>query len=90
MLLNSDAFDYELMLETLQKLKMGKQVEIPFYDFTTHSRMEKTQSVYGASVVVFEGILIFHDPQVRELLDLKIFVDTDSDIRLARRCINFL
>lgn len=82
-----DAFDYELMIETMQNLKKGRQVEIPYYDFTTHSRLAKTKSVYGASVVVFEGILIFHDQKLRDLMDLKIFVDTDSDIRLARRCI---
>lgn len=80
-----DAFDYELLMETLQKLKAGKSVEVPIYDFKTHSRLPKTRRVYGANVVVFEGIFGLYDTAINELMDLKIFVDTDDDIRLVRR-----
>lgn len=80
-----DAFDFDLMFSALKDLKAGKSVEIPVYDFTTHSRIEETQVLYGASVVVFEGILSFYDKAVRDLMDLKIFVQTDADVRLARR-----
>ncbi|CAF1472367.1 unnamed protein product [Adineta ricciae] len=80
-----EAFDFDLLLETLRNLKMGKQVEIPLYNFTTHSRESHTKILYGASVVIFEGILSFASKEILEILDMKIFVDTDADIRLARR-----
>ncbi|CAF0832757.1 unnamed protein product [Rotaria sp. Silwood1] len=80
-----DAFDFNLLLETLKNLKMGKQVEIPLYNFTTHSRESHTKILYGANVVIFEGILAFASKEIIEILDMKIFVDTDADIRLARR-----
>ena len=70
----------------LEKLKAGKTVEVPIYDFKTHSRLDRTRHVYGANVILFEGIFAFYDPRIRDLMDLKIFVDTDDDIRLARRC----
>lgn len=60
-------------------------MDIPIYDFEIHNRLERKQTVYGASVILFEGILTFADEELRDLMDLKIFVDTDSDIRLARR-----
>ncbi|OZJ04059.1 hypothetical protein BZG36_04659 [Bifiguratus adelaidae] len=80
-----NAFDFDILYQRLVKLKQGKAVEIPIYDFTTHSRMEKTQTVYGANVIIFEGIFAFYDPKIVDLMDLKIFVDTDADVRLARR-----
>ncbi|CAG0913796.1 unnamed protein product [Notodromas monacha] len=80
-----DAFDFDLLCDTLIKLKEGKKVEVPIYNFLTHSREEKTKTMYGANVVIFEGIMSFHHPGVLRLLDVKVFVDTDSDIRLARR-----
>ena len=80
-----DAFDFDLMLETLQRLKEGKKVEVPIYNFVTHRRESKTVSMYGANVLIFEGILAFHDKTVVDLLDMKVFVDTDSDVRLSRR-----
>ncbi|XP_065668648.1 uridine-cytidine kinase-like 1 isoform X2 [Hydra vulgaris] len=82
---HADAFDWKLACETLKKLKEGKSVQIPIYDFATHSRLDKQKTVYGASVVIFEGIMTFVCEELLELLDMKIFVDTDSDIRLARR-----
>ncbi|XP_065897739.1 uridine-cytidine kinase-like 1 [Dysidea avara] len=80
-----DALDFDLMVETLRKLKEGKHVEIPVYDFSTHSRAKYTRTMYGANVLIFEGILSFTSKDLRELMDMKVFVDTDSDIRLARR-----
>ncbi|TRZ02574.1 hypothetical protein DNTS_018278, partial [Danionella cerebrum] len=79
------AFDFELLVTTLRKLKQGKSVKIPVYDFTTHGRQKDWKNVYGASVIIFEGILSFADKELLQLMDMKIFVDTDSDIRLVRR-----
>uniref|UniRef100_A0AAY4EES0 Uridine-cytidine kinase n=1 Tax=Denticeps clupeoides TaxID=299321 RepID=A0AAY4EES0_9TELE len=79
------AFDFELLVTTLRKLKQGKSVKIPVYDFTTHGRQKDWKNVYGASVIIFEGIMAFADKELLRLLDMKIFVDTDSDIRLVRR-----
>ncbi|XP_016148956.1 uridine-cytidine kinase-like 1 [Sinocyclocheilus grahami] len=80
-----DAFDFSLLVHTLRKLKQGKSVKIPVYDFTTHGRQKEWKTVYGASVIIFEGIMSFADKELLKLLDMKIFVDTDSDIRLVRR-----
>jgi len=80
-----DAFDYELMVETLSRLKEGKRVKVPIYDFVTHMRRPSQTTVYGADVVLFEGILAFYDKRLLDLMDLKLFVDADSDTRLARR-----
>ncbi|CAG8519696.1 18681_t:CDS:10 [Acaulospora morrowiae] len=82
-----DAFDFDLLLETLKNLKEGKKVEIPEYDFVTHSRLSKTTTLYGANVIIFEGIFALYDRRIMDLMDMKIFVDTDSDIRLSRRLI---
>jgi len=82
-----DAFDTALMKQTLERILQGKTVEIPVYDFKTHSRMDESRSrtIYPADVVLFEGILVLYDPDVRDMLHMKLFVDTDSDTRLARR-----
>ncbi|XP_059501456.1 uridine-cytidine kinase-like 1 isoform X2 [Stegostoma tigrinum] len=80
-----DAFDFDLIIHTLRKLKKGKSVKVPVYDFTTHSRRKDWKTVYGANVVIFEGILAFANKELLKLLDMKVFVDTDSDIRLVRR-----
>nr|XP_030863316.1 uridine-cytidine kinase-like 1 isoform X1 [Gorilla gorilla gorilla] len=80
-----DAFDFDLIISTLKKLKQGKSVKVPIYDFTTHSRKKDWKTLYGANVIIFEGIMAFADKTLLELLDMKIFVDTDSDIRLVRR-----
>ncbi|KAJ3164481.1 Uridine-cytidine kinase-like 1 [Geranomyces variabilis] len=80
-----DAFDYEALFQTLLNLKKGVKVDVPIYDFSIHNRLDKSQTVYGANVVVFEGIFALYDKKVRDLMDLKIFVDTDADVRLARR-----
>lgn len=80
-----DAFDIELMVDVLRKLKEGRKVEVPIYNFCTHSREAITKTMYGANVIIFEGILVFHSPEILDMLDMKVFVDTDADIRLARR-----
>ncbi|XP_063902015.1 uridine-cytidine kinase-like 1 [Zophobas morio] len=80
-----NAFDFDLCYDVLRKLKSGKGVELPIYDFKTHSRSKETQKLYGANVIIFEGILSFYSKKIRDLMDMLIFVDTDSDIRLARR-----
>ncbi|XP_052758910.1 uridine-cytidine kinase-like 1 isoform X1 [Galleria mellonella] len=80
-----DAFDMELLITVLQRLKEGKKVEVPIYNYVTHSRENRTKTMYGANVIIFEGILAFYNLEVVKLLDMKVFVDTDADIRLGRR-----
>ncbi|XP_046905659.1 uridine-cytidine kinase 2-A isoform X2 [Hypomesus transpacificus] len=80
-----DAFDNELIVRTLWDIIEGKTVQIPVYDFVTHSRKEETVTVYPADVVLFEGILMFYSQEIRDLFHMKLFVDTDADTRLSRR-----
>ncbi|XP_009318997.1 PREDICTED: LOW QUALITY PROTEIN: uridine-cytidine kinase 2, partial [Pygoscelis adeliae] len=80
-----DAFDNELIVKTLKEITEGKTVQIPVYDFVSHSRKEETVTVYPADVVLFEGILAFYSQEVRDLFRMKLFVDTDADTRLSRR-----
>jgi uridine kinase len=82
-----DAFEFPLLYDSLKRLKMGLAVEIPNYDFSLHARKKESQLIYGASVIIFEGILSLYDTSVLSLMDLKIFVDTDADVRLSRRLI---
>ncbi|MCP9266077.1 Uridine-cytidine kinase-like 1 [Dirofilaria immitis] len=79
------AFDFDLMCETVRRLRDGKNVEVPVYDFTTHRRDKQPKLMYGADVLIFEGILAFHNKELVDLMDMKVFVDTDPDTRLARR-----
>ncbi len=79
-----DAFDWPLLIEQLRLLKAGQSVESPTYEFVTSSRTDKTIHVDPCEVLVLEGILTFANPEVCELLDLKVFVDTDADVRLIR------
>jgi len=80
-----DAFDWTLLLQHLDALGAGKTVEGPLYDFTTHTRQRETVSLHPAKVIVLEGIMVLVDPRVRERLDIKVFVDTDADVRFIRR-----
>jgi uridine kinase len=80
-----DAFDWELLVSQLRRLAGGESIEKPTYDFVTHTRREETITVEPAEVVVVEGILLFVDERVRDLCDVKVFVDAESDIRLIRR-----
>uniref|UniRef100_A0A8C6R9P6 Uridine-cytidine kinase n=2 Tax=Nannospalax galili TaxID=1026970 RepID=A0A8C6R9P6_NANGA len=80
-----DAFDNDLMHRTLKNIVEGQTVEVPTYDFVTHSRLPETTVVYPADVVLFEGILVFYSQEIRDMFHLRLFVDTDSDVRLSRR-----
>lgn len=80
-----DSIEYELFAEHVKRLKAGDEVDQPVYDFTTHTRTDETARVVPRDVVIAEGILLFHYPDLREILDIKIFVDTPADIRLLRR-----
>lgn len=80
-----DAFETELMVEDLKQLCEGKTIQCPVYDYTIHNRSDKTVEVQPTKVVVVEGILIFADKALRDLMDIKIFVDTDADVRILRR-----
>ena len=80
-----NSLETELMIEHIKILKKGIPVDIPVYDFSIHSRTNKTIRVEPHPVVVVEGILLFADKELRELLDIRIFVDTDPDIRFIRR-----
>lgn len=79
------AFDTDLMVEQLRELKAGRVIEVPRYDFVHHRRLPETQRVEPRRLVIFEGIMVFVDTRVRELLDLKLYVDTPDDIRFIRR-----
>ena len=79
------AFETELMVEHLHRLRQGQSVDCPVYDFTVHNRSSEVLHLEPKSVVLVEGILIFQHKALRDLMDIKIFVDTDADIRLCRR-----
>ncbi len=80
-----DALDTPLLIQHLRLLRAGQAVEIPVYDFTRHTRVDETSHIGPAPIVLVEGILIFAEPDLRALFDVKLFVDTDADIRLMRR-----
>lgn len=80
-----DAFDFPKIRATLRALCAGAAVDIPTYDFVTSSRTPVATAVRTTDVILFDGILAFHDPEVRGLFDLKVFVDADADTRLVRR-----
>lgn len=79
------SLESELLVEQLRALKRGEPVDVPMYDFKTHSRTSETMHIDPLPVIVVEGILLFCFEPLREILDIKIFVDTDSDIRAFRR-----
>ena len=79
------ALETELMAVHLDKLRHGESIECPVYDFTLHNRSDKTMRVVPKKVIIVEGILIFENKPLRDLMDIKIFVDTDADVRLCRR-----
>ena len=82
-----DAFDTALMVRDIAALRRGEEIRCPVYDYTVHNRSEKTVLVKPAPVVIVEGILIFEDRRICDLLDIKIFVDTDADVRILRRIV---
>jgi uridine kinase len=79
------ALESSLLALHLRELRDGRAVEVPIYDFTTHTRRAETRRVEPAAVIIVEGILVFAEAPLREQIDIKIFVDTDPDIRLMRR-----
>ena len=79
------ALETELMVQHLDQLRSGQAIDCPVYDFTVHNRSDETTRIEPRKVIIVEGILIFEDPGLRDLMDIRIFVDTDADIRLCRR-----
>jgi uridine kinase len=80
-----DAFDNELMQAHIRDLLEGRTIEQPIYDYTRHARLKETKTIGDHAVIVLEGILIFVDEELRDLMDIKLFIDADPDIRLLRR-----
>lgn len=80
-----DAFDYDLLAKDLTKLLEGEKISHPVYDYKTHTRVKETRTVGPASLIILEGILILNNPRLRELMDFRVFVETDLDICFIRR-----
>ena len=80
-----DSFDTALLVDDLRRLAAGEAIRCPVYDYTIHNRSEETVEVHPTKVVIVEGILIFENKALRNLMDVKIFVDTDADVRILRR-----
>jgi uridine kinase len=79
------AFDTDLMIQHLAALRWGEPIQCPVYDYTVHNRSEETVEIHPTKVVIVEGILIFENQDLRDMMDIKIFVDTDADVRILRR-----
>jgi len=82
-----DSFDSDRFLHDLKELKAGRSVQCPIYDYTLHNRSDKTMEVCPAKVILVDGILIFEAQALRAMMDIKIFVDTDADVRILRRLV---
>lgn len=80
-----DAFETELMVRHLAALKAGETIQCPVYSYVDHNRTTDTITVQPTSVIIVEGLLIFQNPALRDMMDIKIFVDTDADVRILRR-----
>ena len=80
-----DAFDTDRMIQDIQALRRGETVHCPTYDYTVNNRSAETVEVHPTKVILIEGILIFENKELRDLMDIKIFVDTDADVRILRR-----
>lgn len=80
-----NSLDFELLKDHLIHLKQGQSIEKPIYDFVSHSRVDTVEIIDSAPIIIVEGILLFAAPELRDLFDLKIFIDTDDDIRIMRR-----
>jgi len=81
------AFDNDLLMKQINQLKQYEAIEVPVYDYSLHTRSEKTIHLEPKEVIILEGILVLEDEKLRELLDIKIYVDTDADIRILRRMV---
>ncbi len=79
------ALETDLMARHLDSLRQGEAIDCPVYDFTTHNRSDETMRIVPKKVIIVEGILIFENRELRDLMDIRIFVDTDADVRLCRR-----
>ena len=82
-----DSFDTDLMIGHIKKLINGESIERPVYDFTIHNRIDETVTVHPSKVIVVEGILIFENKELRDMCDIKVFIDTDADVRIIRRIV---
>ena len=80
-----DSFDTPLLVEHLKALRAGQPVKVPIYDYSIHNRTDRSVTVYPAPVIIVEGILIFASPELCEQMDMKVYVDTDADVRILRR-----
>ena len=80
-----DSLDNDLLYEQLRDLLDGKRIEKPLYDFKTHTRKKETEQIHPSKVIIVEGILALYDPRIRDLANIKIFVESDDDIRFIRR-----
>jgi len=80
-----NAFDTEIMVRDLGALRRGEEIRSPLYDYTIHDRSENTLTIRPTKIIVVEGIMIFAAPELRELMDIRIFVDADADVRILRR-----
>ena len=81
------AFDTELLIHHLQELKGGRSIQCPVYSYSDHNRTDETVTVRPNKVIIVEGILIFQNPTLRDMFDIKIFVETDADVRILRRAL---
>jgi uridine kinase len=79
------AFDTDLMIQHLAALRWGEPIQCPVYDYTVHNRSSETVEIHPTKVIIVEGILIFENQDLRDMMDIKIFVDTDADVRILRR-----
>ncbi|MCH7574530.1 MAG: uridine kinase [Candidatus Marinimicrobia bacterium] len=82
-----DSIDFDLMRNNLEALQRFETVELPIYDYTTHTRKEETRNISGHRLIILEGILVLFDQAIRDLMDIKIYVDTPADVRFIRRMI---
>ena len=82
-----NAYDTERFVADLDALRHGEIIECPVYDYTIHDRSENTLTIHPSKVIIVEGIMIFHYEELRKLMDIKVFVDTDADVRILRRII---
>ena len=82
-----DSFDTDLMIGHIRQLIAGESIQRPVYDFTIHNRIDKTVTVMPSKVIVVEGILIFENKELRDMCDIKVFIDTDADVRIIRRIV---
>jgi uridine kinase len=80
-----DAFDNELLKGHMRELLAGRPIEQPVYDYVRHARLRETRPIGDHLVIVLEGILIFYDPELRDLMDIKVYIDADADVRFIRR-----